>query len=121
MPACSRSWTVTARAELKLRFSHVRPRTRWGDITDTALYGCSRDVRLPGGNTGQDADPVPIEWDDEALVRMERIPPFVRGMVKRRREQFARGRGKSRITAGMLDDAKSKAAAFLDRRGMPDP
>jgi radical SAM protein with 4Fe4S-binding SPASM domain len=46
-------------------------------------------------------------WDAEARARMERIPSFVRGVVIRRVEDFARERGIDRISVATLDEVRS--------------
>jgi radical SAM protein with 4Fe4S-binding SPASM domain len=86
-------------------------------LPETALYGSSMDAPPLEGTDPEPGMPH-VEWDAEALDQMRRIPPFVRGMVKRRMEQFARKQGKSRITADMMAAAKEKAATFLARRGI---
>ncbi|NIP80753.1 MAG: radical SAM protein [Gemmatimonadetes bacterium] len=47
-----------------------------------------------------------LDWDDEARARMDRIPSFVRGVVTRRVEAFARERGIDRVTVGTLDEVR---------------
>ncbi len=49
-----------------------------------------------------------IQWTDEALLRMERAPVFLRGMVKRLAEKKARELGHAVITADLLDQFKSQ-------------
>lgn len=87
-------------------------------LPGTALYGSPLQSEPPRDG-GSACNSIPVEWDDDALAQVGRIPPFVRGMVKRRMEQFARKQGKSRITADMMAAAKEKAAPFLARRVMP--
>ncbi len=43
-----------------------------------------------------------MEWTDEALVRIERVPGFVRRMVRKRAEDYVRDQGRSVVTAGDL-------------------
>lgn len=50
-----------------------------------------------------------IEWDADALERIERIPPFARPMAKAGIERFVRARGGSRIT---LADVREIAKSF---------
>jgi AdoMet-dependent heme synthase len=50
---------------------------------------------------GQPAAPE-LEWDEEARARMDRVPSFVRGVVTKRVEAFARERGHARVTAELL-------------------
>ncbi len=67
--------------------------------------------------TGRDdafveADPPPTgappSWSPEARVRLERIPTFVRGMVKRIYADYARQRGIAEITPAVMDTARTE-------------
>jgi hypothetical protein len=49
-----------------------------------------------------------IQWDDEALKRIEKIPSFVRNMAKSKIEKAAIAAGEERVTAEFLDANKSK-------------
>ena len=51
-----------------------------------------------------------LQWDSEAEARMKRIPSFVRGVVIKRTEDYARRNGHSLITLDLLDEI---------RKGMP--
>jgi hypothetical protein len=54
-----------------------------------------------------------ITWTDDALLRMERAPVFLRGMVKRLAEKKARELGHARITGELLDQFKSQMMGRL--------
>jgi hypothetical protein len=47
-----------------------------------------------------------LAWSAEALQRIERIPPFVRGMVVQAIEAHARQKGIVEITPESVDEAK---------------
>lgn len=47
-----------------------------------------------------------LEWDEAARARMGRIPSFVRGVVTKRVETFARDRGHARVTVEVLDQVR---------------
>jgi hypothetical protein len=47
-----------------------------------------------------------LQWSDDALDRIERVPPFVRPMAKKAIERFARERGYTEITLSVMDEAK---------------
>ncbi len=47
-----------------------------------------------------------MPWTEEALSRIERIPPFVRGMVVQAIEAYAKSQGTTEITPRTLDEAK---------------
>ena len=71
----------------------------------TALYGDEdEDEGAPG-----------IQWDAAALEGLGRIPPFVRGLVRRRMERMAAERGMTTISHKLLLDMKDKAAARLGK------
>lgn len=50
---------------------------------------------------GQPAAPE-LEWDDAARDRMARVPSFVRGVVMKRVERYARDHGHERVTVDLL-------------------
>lgn len=56
-----------------------------------------------GGGTG----PSPA-WSTEALERLQRVPGFVRGMVKRIYGDYARQKGIAEITPDVMDRARSE-------------
>jgi hypothetical protein len=47
------------------------------------------------------------EWTGEALQRLEGVPPFVKPMVKKAVERFARLQGCRQITGEVVEQAKS--------------
>ena len=49
-----------------------------------------------------------IVWTSEAAGRLERVPSFVRGMVKRIYTDWARERGVSEITPDIMDRARTE-------------
>ncbi len=58
-----------------------------------------------------------ILWTDEALVRMERAPVFLRGMVKRLAEKKARELGHREITGELLEQFKSQMMGRMGGEG----
>ena len=50
----------------------------------------------------------PLEWSTEARERLERVPNFVRGMVKKIYGDYARERGIREITPAVMDTARSE-------------
>jgi hypothetical protein len=51
--------------------------------------------------------PAPVEWSREAVDRLERVPSFVRGMVKRIYTDYAREREIRTITPEVMDRART--------------
>lgn len=47
-----------------------------------------------------------LDWDQDALERINRAPFFVRKMAKAKVEKTARALGKTRVTAELLDRIK---------------
>lgn len=57
-----------------------------------------------------------LVWSDGARERMKRIPSFVRGVVTRRMEEFARKQGRSEITLEMLKEIRSSMPIDFSKR-----
>jgi len=55
-----------------------------------------------GGGAG------PVEWSPEAVERLQRVPGFVRGMVKRIYADYARERDIRVLTPEVMDTARSE-------------
>jgi len=49
-----------------------------------------------------------MEWDEDALARLEKIPAFVRSMAKAKIEKTAREAGESRITSAFIEANKAR-------------
>ena len=63
----------------------------------------------PGeGSSAGAAAPVRVVWTPEATGRLERVPSFVRGMVKRIYTDWAREKGVSEITPESMDRARTE-------------
>lgn len=52
--------------------------------------------------------PGPVTWSDEARERLENVPSFVRGMVKRIYADYAKERGIATITPAVMDRARTE-------------
>jgi AdoMet-dependent heme synthase len=57
-----------------------------------------------------------LAWAPDARARMERIPSFVRGVVMRRVEDFARSKGRDVVTAELLGEIRSAMPVDFSRR-----
>lgn len=51
--------------------------------------------------------PGPVRWSVEAIERLDRVPSFVRGMVKKIYTEYAKDRGIGEITPAVMDTARS--------------
>jgi nucleotide-binding universal stress UspA family protein len=54
---------------------------------------------------GSEAQEQKLKWEPEAIERLERIPPFVRGMVMKEVENHAESLGIDRVTAEIMEEA----------------
>jgi len=52
--------------------------------------------------------PLPVTWSEDAVVRLKKVPRFVRGMVKRIYTDYARERQIGTITVEVMDRARSE-------------
>ena len=79
-------------------------------------FALSEDIPLASGETaipdeGADPDGVAagrVVWTAAAAGRLERVPSFVRGMVKRIYTDWAREKGVSEITPDVMDRARAE-------------
>jgi hypothetical protein len=52
-----------------------------------------------------------LQWDEEALATLKKIPAFVRPMAKKKIEKEAIKRGIERITAELMNEVRQKQTA----------
>jgi len=57
-----------------------------------------------------------LVWSDAARERIEKIPSFVRGVVTRRVEEFARARGLSTVTPELLSEIRRALPVDFSKR-----
>ena len=80
------------------------PSTENGDFSKCPFSGVAKETISETSNTtGQD-----LSWAPEAETRLEKIPEFLRPMVKTSIEQFAREQGHSQITEAVLTAAREQ-------------
>lgn len=82
-------------------------------------------VRLSGGNVlvtagDRSAAPAPrsapgLEWDEEALARLERVPSFARPMARKGVEDHARSKGETRITLQLFREFSQKIGMVKEK------
>lgn len=80
----------------------------------------------PDGQTEVIAPPRPVTygapveaqlpWHPDAAARMERIPSFVRGVVMRRVEEYARAHGHHEVTLGLLGEVRRRLPVDFSQR-----
>lgn len=80
----------------------------------TPLGGGARDAMADHAATGLPAPagtaagaPARVVWSDDARARLENVPSFVRGMVKRIYTDYAREHGVAEITPAVMDRART--------------
>lgn len=72
-----------------------------------------RETEPEGSNGTKDppppapTSPGPVAWSEDAVARLQRVPSFVRGMVKRIYTDYARERAIPEITTEVMDRARS--------------
>ncbi|MGH7529982.1 MAG: hypothetical protein ACREMN_06320, partial [Gemmatimonadales bacterium] len=64
---------------------------------------------------GQDFQPA-LVWSDAARTRLARIPSFVRGVVMKRVEDWARERGLAQVTPELLSEIRSAMPIDFSKR-----
>ncbi|MGH7546159.1 MAG: SPASM domain-containing protein, partial [Gemmatimonadota bacterium] len=65
-------------------------------------------IRFEGATTyGLEAAPE-MTWTAEAQARLSGAPSFVRGMVSRRVEEYARRKGYTEVTAALMDEVRNE-------------
>ncbi len=52
-----------------------------------------------------------LKWTEEAKIRVQKIPVFVRGMVIKEIENYAREKGIKEITSDVVGESKDKWAS----------
>ncbi len=67
----------------------------------------SANARAPSASEGYSGPP-PVEWSPEAVERLQRVPSFVRGMVKRIYTEYARERQIRTLTPEIMDTARAE-------------
>jgi radical SAM protein with 4Fe4S-binding SPASM domain len=71
--------------------------------------------RLRDVTYGMPAAPV-MRWAPEAQARLQRIPSFVRGVVVRRLEDYARERGLSEVTVELMSEVRRAMPIDFSKR-----
>jgi hypothetical protein len=68
----------------------------------------TRSSLASGGDVFDDRTPLTrVTWHDDAVARLERVPSFVRGMVKRIYTDYAKENGIATITVDVMDRART--------------
>lgn len=82
-----------------------------GSNAENLLRGAPCNIMLVSRRVKPDAEDEPLdemEWEPAALELLERVPGFVRNMVRGHMEAEARKHGAKSVTAQMMKDARAK-------------
>ena len=80
------------------------------ELARTSMEGGSEDVFDPTDEPAQDqtAHPLRVTWTSEAVGRLDNVPTFVRGMVKRIYTDWAQQNGVNEMNPQIMDRARSE-------------
>jgi len=80
------------------------------ELARTSMEGGSEDVFDPTDEPIQDqtAHPLRVTWTSEAVGRLDNVPSFVRGMVKRIYTDWAQQNGVNEMNPKIMDRARSE-------------
>jgi nucleotide-binding universal stress UspA family protein len=89
---------------------HGVPESEMGNTTENVLRSALTNVYIANGEMDvyDNKDGEEFKWTEGALKRMEKVPPFVRGMAKKAVEDHAVEKGVSVITDELLDEVKKR-------------
>jgi nucleotide-binding universal stress UspA family protein len=114
-------WTEEAEKMMeRIPVGFMREMTRWRVEEFARGKGCSaitpEVVREKYGSWEEGSAKVVshIPWTEEAKRRIEKIPPFVQGMIRKEVEQHARELGLHQVTAEVIDSVKRKWGETFD-------
>ena len=72
---------------------------------DTAQFGAGAHG---GSSDGRSADDGAIRWTDEATERIERVPSYIRSMIRRGVEDYAREMGCAEVDTALMDEVRGR-------------
>ena len=80
------------------------------ELARTSMEGGSEDVFDPTDEPAQDptAHPMRVTWTSEAVGRLDNVPSFVRGMVKRIYTDWAQQNGVNEMNPQIMDRARTE-------------
>ena len=97
--------TVPAQPMEMLQTHLVRPSDAMTETSSTSGSSCPFSTMVQEAFNTPQSD---LRWSVEAEQRLERAPSFVRAMVRRGIEEFAREQGYGEITPQVMDEARAR-------------
>ena len=97
--------TVPAQPMEMLQTHLVHPSEAMAETSSTSGSSCPFSAMVQDVFPATQSD---LRWSVEAEQRLERAPSFVRAMVRRGIEEFAREQGYGEITPQIMDEARAR-------------
>ena len=80
------------------------------------LFEAAEPIRLARpASYGDPARPA-LRWTADARARMQRVPSFVRGVVVKRLEDYARAQGRDEVSSDLLREVRERMPIDFSKR-----
>ena len=109
-PACGRSTAMLANPMETQLVSSLGVQVGGRTVPEAPMEGIRSQVS--SGRDDAFAEPKgafvgPVQWSVEAVERLDHVPAFVRGMVKKIYNEYAKEHGLAEMTPDLMDRARS--------------
>ncbi len=109
-PACNRMMALLANPMETQLVSSLGVKVGGRTVPESNFEGIRTGVA--SGRDEAFAEPVavasgPVRWSVDAVERLDHVPSFVRGMVKKIYNEYAKDRGIAEMTPALMDQARS--------------
>ena len=109
-PACKRSTAMLANPMETQLVSSLGVQVGGRTVPEAPMEGIRSQVS--SGRDDAFAEPTetptgPVQWSVEAVERLNHVPTFVRGMVKKIYNEYAKEHGLAEMTPDLMDRARS--------------
>lgn len=109
-PACERSTAMLANPMETQLVSSLGVQVGGRTVPEAPMEGIRSQVS--SGRDDAFVEPTetptgPVQWSVEAVERLNHVPSFVRGMVKKIYNEYAKERGLAEMTPGLMDRART--------------
>lgn len=111
-PSCGREIAMLTNPMETRMVSGLGIKVGGREVPEQPLELVRSSLETGGGDRLRDVEPAPltagtVAWSDDARERLEAVPAFVRGMVKRIYGEWAAERGIEEITPRIMDRART--------------